>query len=131
MDNKTAQLGMSPGKASHRLVKDILFKYVQESGEVCFRCGQDLTREDFTIEHKTPWLHSEDPVFLFFDLENIAYSHSRCNSGAARKYLRPCGYSATYNRGCRCEECKKASAASKRRSYTPEKRATKYKTTGY
>lgn len=79
---KTQQLGMNPGTASYRLLKDLLFNFVKDIP--CHRCGSELDRESFSIEHKTPWLDSENPVELFFDLENISYSHKSCNSAARR-----------------------------------------------
>jgi hypothetical protein len=82
---KHQQLGMNAGTASHRLVKDLLFKFVQEAGHVCHRCKKPLTREDFSIEHVEPWLDSAEPARLFFDLSNIAYSHKLCNSLASRR----------------------------------------------
>jgi len=83
---KDAQLGMNHGTASHRLVKDILFKLVVETKkDCCFQCGNKIRREELSIEHKVPWLDSEDPIKLFFDLENIAFSHHSCNVKAARK----------------------------------------------
>jgi hypothetical protein len=85
-DTKKAQLGMDPGTASNRLVKDILWNYIVKSEEdTCYRCKQKLDRDNFSIEHIEPWLHSEDPLDLFFNLENIAYSHKSCNYAAARK----------------------------------------------
>ncbi|KKL25623.1 hypothetical protein LCGC14_2403400, partial [marine sediment metagenome] len=33
--------------------------------------------DDFTIEHKIPWLDNDSD--LFWDLDNIAFSHNRCN----------------------------------------------------
>jgi len=81
---KQNQLGMNPSTASGRLVKDLLFKFVKEKHPNCFRCGGPLTRETFSIEHKTPWLDSDDPVGLFFDLDNIDFSHHSCNVKAAR-----------------------------------------------
>jgi hypothetical protein len=82
---KNAQLGMNVGTATYRLTKDILFKFVASGEYTCFHCGQPMKREDFSIEHKNPWLDSEDPLRLFFDLENIAFSHKSCNIGAARR----------------------------------------------
>lgn len=81
---KQQQLGMNPGTAQGRLVKDLLFKFVQLHHPNCYRCGEAMTRETFSIEHKTPWLDSEDPVGLFFDLDNIDFSHHSCNVKAAR-----------------------------------------------
>lgn len=82
---KQKQLGMNPGTASGRLVKDLLFKFVQEQHPNCYRCNKPLTRETFSIEHKTPWLDSDDPVGLYFDLDNIDFSHRSCNTSAARR----------------------------------------------
>lgn len=81
---KDDQLGMPLGTASHRLRMAIMFKLVAEAGHLCFRCGGELTLESFSIEHKIPWLHSEDPIELFFDLDNIAFSHLGCNMKAKR-----------------------------------------------
>jgi hypothetical protein len=82
---KQTQLGMNPSTASGRLLKDLLFKFAKDAGHVCYQCGKELDRDSFSIEHKTPWLDSENPVELFFKLDNIAFSHKSCNVGAARK----------------------------------------------
>lgn len=74
---------MHHATASGRLVKDILFKFIQDAGHKCYRCGGNLTRETFSIEHKESWLDSHDPVGLYFDLDNIAFSHFSCNISAA------------------------------------------------
>jgi hypothetical protein len=78
-DKKIAQLGMDPATASHRLLKDLLFKLAIDAGHKCHHCRGDLTRETLSIEHKQPWLDSDDPKSLFFDLENVAFSHKACN----------------------------------------------------
>lgn len=76
---KASQLGMPFGTATHRLRKMLLFNMAQRLNEdLCFKCNQKIEKvEDFTIEHKKPWLHN-DPA-LFWALDNIAYSHSWCN----------------------------------------------------
>lgn len=85
MNKKKAQLGMNPSTASGRLLKDILFELVGKTGQKdCHRCGEELTRETFSIEHIVPWLDSEDPVGLYFDLDNISFSHQACNHAARR-----------------------------------------------
>jgi len=85
MDKKQAQLGISPCTASHKLLKDILFRFITTHGYVCYRCKKDLTRDTFSIDHMTPQ--------TFFDLDNIAFSHQSCNSKDARhptqKYFTP------------------------------------------
>ena len=93
MDKKKLQLGINPSTASHKLVKDILFRFITTSGYVCYRCKKDLTRDTFSIDHMIPWLGSENPIKTFFDLDNIAFSHQSCNSSAGRreckKYFTP------------------------------------------
>ncbi len=84
-DKKAQQLGMSPSTAAHRLRIDILFQLVVKAGYRCWCCGGALTRDTFSIEHKEAWLDSEDPIGLFFDLDNIAFSHHACNVGRARQ----------------------------------------------
>jgi len=80
---KEIQLGMNPGTASYRLMKDILFSLLLEIGKnICFRCSLPLTRKDFSIEHKIPWLNSQNPVEKFFDITNISFSHLSCNCSA-------------------------------------------------
>lgn len=127
---KETQLGMNPSTASHRLVKDLLFKFAVDSGHKCFRCGGELDRGTFSIEHKIPWLDSEDPVALYFDLENIAFSHNSCNVGARRKEPAKCGTRSKYTTGCRCKDCKAANSADYRSRYTPESRNARYVRTG-
>ena len=81
-EKKKRQLGMDPGTASHRLKIDLLF--FAFGHQRCVRCRKPLSRSDFSIDHVKPWLDSEDPVGLFFDLGNIAFSHKKCNYGNAR-----------------------------------------------
>lgn len=123
---KEEQLRMNPGTASYRLVKDVLFKFICDTGNnKCYHCGEEMSREDYSIEHKTPWLHSENPVDLFFDLDNISFSHMGCNRKAARKAEKPIIHGGVrgWKRGCRCEKCLEAKAAEKR-AYSQKKKAT-------
>ena len=121
MDKKLTQLGMNPSTANGRLLKDLLYNFVIQAGHKCFRCNEELTRETFSIEHTTPWLDSENPLELFFALDNIAYSHLSCNIGAARKTKRTIPKThglATYrNYKCRCEICRAAKAVETKRRY--------------
>lgn len=78
---KAKQLGMPLGTATGRLRKSILFMLVQRCGlDVCYRCGNKIESEsDLSIDHKKDWLYSDDPPGLFFDVENISFSHLSCN----------------------------------------------------
>lgn len=107
---KQEQLGMNPSTASHKLVKDLLFYFIQQNNIKCHQCGNEMTREDFSIEHIIPWLDSEDPVGLYFNIDNIGFSHLKCNIGAARRVsgLQEHGISGYKKHGCRCEICKEA-----------------------
>ncbi len=86
MDKKRKQLGEHPATASRRLQRDLLWHLVVSTAKtLCFRCDRPMSRDDFTIDHKVPWLNSADPIKLFFDLDNIAFSHDSCNKSAARR----------------------------------------------
>ena len=67
------------GTACHRLRKLILFAVLQRHGEnVCFRCGEAIVgADDLSIEHKEPWDGRD--VALFWNLDNIAFAHRKCN----------------------------------------------------
>jgi hypothetical protein len=84
---KSEQLGMSFGKASHILRKSIIFNLAKKCGmSNCYQCGEEINDiNNFSIEHKEPWLDSENPEELFFDINNIAFSHHSCNISAARR----------------------------------------------
>lgn len=76
---KAAQLGMPFGTASNNLRKQILFKYVQKVGDnFCYVCNEEIMAvDDLSIEHKERWLNVNPD--LFWDLDNIAFSHLHCN----------------------------------------------------
>jgi hypothetical protein len=76
---KSAFLGMPHGTASNRLRKLVLFHLLQKHGEdVCFKCSKLIaTADELSIEHKLPW--EGVSVELFWSLDNIAFSHLRCN----------------------------------------------------
>jgi hypothetical protein len=79
IDKKRKQLGVPIGTASHRLRKLILFSLVQElARDICYRCSSVIQdADDLGIDHKEPWL--DISVERFWDLGNIAFSHTRCN----------------------------------------------------
>lgn len=76
---KAKFLNMPHGTATGRLRKMVLLHLLQKLGEdYCFRCKEKIeTIKELTIEHKDPW--EGVSVELFWDLENIAFSHSKCN----------------------------------------------------
>jgi len=82
---KTEQLGMPYGTASGRLLKRLLLRMAQDlHRDMCFRCGKRIeTVEEFSIEHKKDWL--DVSVDLFWDLDNIAFSHRVCNVAASKR----------------------------------------------
>lgn len=132
MNKKSQQLGMNPSTAQSRLVRDLLFKQLCDLGiNKCYRCGEEMSRDTFTIEHIKPWLDSEDPQKMFFDLDNISYSHHKCNSGNTSKISASCGTPTMYRKGCRCDACKKSAAEYRSKFYSTEKRSERYRQKGY
>ena len=65
--------------ASARLKLNILFDFVVKLGlDSCFKCGKCIkTDAELSVEHKIAWLDRSPD--LFWDLENIAFSHRKCN----------------------------------------------------
>lgn len=84
-----ALLGMSLGRARHRLVTALLFDMASRLGELnCYRCGHRIEEpDDFSIDHKVPW-RKRDTAELYWDMTNLAFSHKRCNT-PDRRYSRP------------------------------------------
>jgi hypothetical protein len=115
---KSAQLGMNASTANHRLKVDILWNLVEKTEQdLCFHCGLVMTRETFSIEHKVPWLHEPNAFELFFDLDNISFSHLKCNVGAARRY------EDKYSSRQPMTEAEKKTDKKRRDNWTPEQRA--------
>lgn len=80
-ENKRNLLGMPIGTATARLRKSILFKHIKMLNlDTCFRCGNKIDSiDELSIEHKVAWMFSGKETELFFDLDNIAFSHLKCN----------------------------------------------------
>lgn len=87
LKKKEKQLKMSFGKANQILRKNILFHLLIVAKEnICYQCKKEITHiSHLSIEHKKNWLDSKNPVELFFDLNNIAFSHLKCNASAGGK----------------------------------------------
>lgn len=107
---------MTISSAVGKLRKSLLFHFVSKLGlNNCYRCGLIIESvDDFTMDHKINWLGEEKAKDLFFDVENIKFSHFACNAGATRiKGKHPSVYS--YKNGCRCFECTKLHSEAKNR----------------
>jgi hypothetical protein len=78
---KDEALGMPHGTAANKLRKMIMFDLLDTCGKnTCFKCGKIIeTVDELSIEHKESWLYADDPKEAFFSLDNIAFSHLRCN----------------------------------------------------
>lgn len=123
-DKKKLQLGINPSTASGRLVKDILWKLiVQTQQDKCCKCNNTMTRDTFSIEHIVPWLDSASPQELYFDLNNIGFSHLRCNVADARRPNKK--YSSSKER----EQVRQLTRRGTR-PYDPHKRRLQYITNG-
>lgn len=83
---KSDQLGLNHSTAQQMLRKKLLFHLVQKCGlDTCIRCGKPIIdSKSLSIDHIKPWLYSNDPAKLFFDVENIGFSHTFCNYSAKR-----------------------------------------------
>ncbi len=138
LQKKASQLGMNPSTASGALKKALMFHLVVRCGmDICYQCKEKIeTSKELSVEHKVPWLDSADPVGLYFDLDNIAFSHLSCNARAARTPSK--GQKSdhgTANRytthGCRCTLCVENMKTYRAERYTKAKRQEKYVRTGH
>ena len=96
------------GTANAKLRKALLFKYIQLAGDdICFKCTKIIDDiNTLSIEHKVNWRNKDNN--LFWDLNNITFSHLKCNL-PERKYPngRPHGMREKYDyEACRCKLCR-------------------------
>ncbi len=131
-DNKKAKLlGKSFGASSGQLRKALLFKFAGQLGLTdCYRCGIEIDDiAEFSIEHKEPWGSAKNPVEAFFDLDNIAFSHLKCNYGAVNRNKTHCPKSHAYteantqiwNGGRWCRQCVSARDATRHQTRDRDK----------
>jgi AP2 domain. len=80
-EKRSEILGESIDGAWYKLRKMILFNQAKESGkDICCRCHKKIENiDEFSIDHIESWEKSYDPKKSFYDMNNIAYSHERCN----------------------------------------------------
>ena len=78
-ERKNQTLGMSHGTAAGKLRKMVLFRQLKKyKDNICARCSQEIeTVDELSIEHLKPW--EGISADLFWDLDNVAFSHARCN----------------------------------------------------
>lgn len=81
---KAKQLGINYAQASNRLARLMLFSLLVKHREnVCHRCGGVIASiGELSLDHKQAWLHVD--VGLFWDTDNVAFSHRCCNSSHRR-----------------------------------------------
>ncbi len=98
---KSQSLGMNFSTADYRLKKMILFSLLERHHEnICYRCDLPIRSvDDLSVEHKEPWLDVD--ASLFWDLDNIAFSHHKCNYAKTRTdtIARKTEYEARRNQG--------------------------------
>src|ERR1044072_7625061 len=80
------QLGVRYKTASSRLDRKLLFFLAQKCGmDICYRCGKRIEDiSDFDRDHKEPYLHKDNAIELYSNVENVGFSHKSCNRAAAR-----------------------------------------------
>jgi hypothetical protein len=120
---KDRLLGMANGTAWNRLRRLVLFMVLQRfKVNICFRCGKGIERvEELSFEHKTAWQSAPDPKASFFDLDNVAFSHLRCNIGSTNNSKRQCLLGHPFDdantrqrrsrSGRKCRECERLRSA--------------------
>ena len=92
-------LGMPQGTAMNRLRKMVLFRQLKKYRDnICARCEKEIENvEQLSIEHVKPW--EGRSAELFWDMDNIAFSHLDCNrqhiyhGGASKRKIAPEGMS--------------------------------------
>jgi hypothetical protein len=101
------QLGTPIYKADYLLKKSLLFFLAGKLNMTnCYRCGKPICLEELSIDHKIDWLHSDNPLENFMNVENITFSHLYCNQSNKNKdNFVKCPSVAAYKRGCRCIDC--------------------------
>lgn len=80
-------LGEKLSTAKSKLNKMLMFELAKKCNmATCFRCGHKIEDiGEFTIDHKESWILGDNPSRLFYDIDNIAFSHAKCNYEAGTK----------------------------------------------
>lgn len=81
------QLGMDFSLANQKLMRMVVWNLAKICGmDNCYQCKQPIVKpEQLSLEHKQPWRGAngrESRPDLFWNLDNIAFSHTWCNCGS-------------------------------------------------
>jgi hypothetical protein len=78
---KSEALGVNFSTATARLKLQVTLQLLKECGRnKCYRCNKEIEiATDLSLDHKEDWLNSNKEKELFWDLNNVAYSHKSCN----------------------------------------------------
>src|SRR5665213_1289385 len=81
---KAETLGMAHGTANSILRRNIVFELLTGTRwmdwGVCYKCKDAImSPEELSIEHKQPWEGRPGGRELYWDLDNVDFSHRRCN----------------------------------------------------
>lgn len=84
-------LGMDFSKANQILYRMLIFKLLKDKNEnFCFRCKQEIKNfSQLSFDHIEDWGKTLDREFkpaLFLDMNNIAFSHFKCNAASAKAF---------------------------------------------
>jgi len=68
--------------------QNVVFSLVKLCGyDICIRCSKKIeTVEELSYDHLQNWLHAENAIELFFDPNNIRFSHKTCNIKARSQH---------------------------------------------
>ena len=82
--NEAKMLGQPTSTARSQLYKKVIWSLAEKCGEnTCYRCGGEIDNpKDFSLDHVENWRYKDNAADLYFDLDNIRFSHNVCNSGS-------------------------------------------------
>ncbi len=80
-DRYSLQLGCNVTNALRLLARKMLFSFAQELGrDTCCRCGQKIEHfREMSLDHQVNWINSLAAPELFWDVNNVKLSHTKCN----------------------------------------------------
>lgn len=81
---ESEMLGMPISTARSKLYKQVLLNALKAfNNDICYRCGEPITEAlELSIDHVINWRRAPNAKELYFDTNNIKFSHNHCNSMA-------------------------------------------------